>query len=196
MSQSGEGLVKSAVNVDGGGDGDEILGLNLSLSGVGGDVDLLEDVGASVKTDNEVLDGGVALGVLGTTVRHASEEVEDEARGGVKLSVVLLNMGAGTERRKTKLGSSSLEFVMGIGGLVTLSDSKRLDAALVALEGLGGVMSVGEVVASLFGVLNEVVADGVVTEFKHVLPFKGCGLGGEAKSGDSERSSHISFFQL
>ena len=195
MSDGGEGLIKSAVNVHSGGDGEDILGLDLSLSGVGGDVQLSEDVRASVETDDEVLDSRVALVVFATGVRHTVKEVEDEAGRRVKLSVVLLDMGAGSEGRKTQLGTSGLELVMGISSLLTLVFGESSDTALVVSESLLGVMSVGKIVASLFRVLNVVVTEGQVTEFEHVLPVEGSGGGSQRDSGESERSSHIfSFF--
>ena len=195
VSDGGEGLIESAVNVHSGGDGEDILGLDLSLSGVGGDVQLSEDVRASVETDNEVLDSRVALVVFATGVRHTVKEVEDEAGRRVKLSVVLLDMGAGSEGRKTQLGTSGLELVMGISSLLTLVFGESSDTALVVSESLLGVMSVGKIVASLFRVLNVVVTEGQVTEFEHVLPVEGSGGGSQRDSGESERSSHIfSFF--
>jgi len=128
MSNSGEKLINATVNVETSREGDEILKLNLELGQVGRDVDLLENIGASVGGDNEGLGGIEALGFGTLAVRHAGENVEDETTEGVKLSVLLHDMGAGGSTNFGKTETSSLvhERVMGFDVSSSLNLGQRL----------------------------------------------------------------------
>ena len=70
-SGSVEKLVKVALNVSRGKDGEEVLRLDLSLGPEGWNVHFLEDISASVKGNDEGFHGVVALGVASFSVGHA-----------------------------------------------------------------------------------------------------------------------------
>ena len=81
MSDRSEELVHRAVDVEGRCNGNQILLLYLELCPVCRNVDLPQDVTGCIQGDNKRLGGTVALGVGTLAVRHALQEIEDEARG-------------------------------------------------------------------------------------------------------------------
>jgi hypothetical protein len=137
MGNSGEKLVNGAINVKSGGDGDEILDLNLELGKVSWDVDLLENVSASVLGDDPALGGIVALGVGSLAVGHASEDVEDETTPRVELSVLLLDLRSGSNANFAKSETLSL----GDKVVMSLMVGRSLTVSQGLLRSLGHSLS-------------------------------------------------------
>ena len=140
MAQGQHDLIKVAIDVGGGGDSDEVLGDDLELGPVGGDVELLADIGGGVDIDDHSLNGVVALGVGSiTVVGHAGEEVEDETGGGVERRVLLLNVGwaALTDHGETETSSLCHQVMVSISRHLSLLGGQLLDSTLVL-----GVLSV------------------------------------------------------
>lgn len=185
----GESLAHLAVDVEHGGDGKKILGLDLTLGPEGWDVELLKDVGRSVEGDDEGLEGVVALVVLGV-VGQALGDVKDHTGAGVELRVVLADEGAGADLSEAEALSAGHHVVVSLLGVGTVGHSKRFDlSSNTVLVGVGG--DVGLDIGSGGGpVLVEVgLGEG--------LPkAEVSGHGARGHQGKSESGSHFFFVSL
>ena len=145
MAHRVEELGELAVNEESRGDRDEILQVDLSLSPIGRDVQLFNDIGGGVRGDDERLGCVIAFRISTViTISHTRKEVEDETRGGVESSVVLSDAGStvvacacdvrpwtGTNKRHTKAIPCCHHIVVSFDNSRSLMRSERLDSILV-----------------------------------------------------------------
>ena len=163
--ESQEDLVNGAVDVRGGQNGSQVLDLNLSLGEVGGDPELLEDVGGGVQADDHVFGRVVALGVRGVAVvGHAREQVEDEARGAVQLRVVLLDVRASADHGKAETCPLRHQAMVSVVSPLSLAWRQLLDTALLLASFGSDVVMVSQ----LKVVLEHVEAEGLLRELAPV----------------------------
>ena len=148
---------------------------------VGRDVDLLEDIGGGIKSDDERLSRTVALTISLSVVCHTSEKSKDEAAEGGEGFERLLDGGAGG---KTNLSES--EAFSGRHNVVV--------SIVVVINVLLGELNIAvdEIVelclSDLLSVVGELSEPRVLV---HLVEVEGCSLSSGGSHGESEDRSHF-----
>ena len=149
---------------------------------VGRDVDLLEDIGGGIKSDNERLSSLIALAISFSVVCHTSEKSEDEATEGGEGIELLFNGGAGGETNLSETEAlSSLHNV--VVGSVVVVDVLLGELSLMAACVLGELF-----LSDLLSVEGELSEPRVLV---HLGEVEGCSLRSGSSHGESEDRSHV-----
>ena len=184
MDELVEKLVNRAGSVGIGGNVDEILNNDLKLRKVGWNIDLFEDIGGGIGSNNEILESVIALRISLSVVSHTRGNSKDETTDGSEGFELLLDVGAGGETDLTETEAlSSLHDVV-VGSVVVVN----------VLLGKWGNVAIGKLVelclSNLLSVEGELSEPRVLVELVEV---EGCSLSSGGSHGESEDRSHFSF---